>query len=33
VTFTYYPSGHMIYMEKNSFDQLRKDSEKWYTEF
>ena len=32
VTFTYYPSGHMIYMEKSSFDQLRKDAEKWYTE-
>ena len=32
VTFTYYPSGHMIYMEKNSFDQLRKDAEKWYSE-
>ena len=28
--FTYYPSGHMIYMEKDSFDKLRKDAEEWY---
>ena len=28
--FTYYPSGHMIYMEKDSFDKLRKDAEDWY---
>ena len=28
--FTYYHSGHMIYMEKNSFDKFRKDAEKWY---
>ncbi len=27
---TYYPSGHMLYMEKNSFDKFRKDAEKWY---
>lgn len=28
--FTYYPSGHMIYMEKDSFDKFRKDAEDWY---
>ncbi len=28
--FTYYPSGHMIYMDKASFDKFRKDAEKWY---
>lgn len=28
--FTYYPLGHMIYMEKDSFDELRKDAEEWY---
>lgn len=30
VQFTYYPSGHMIYVEKESFDQFRKDAEKWF---
>ena len=29
VSFTYYPSGHMIYMEKESFDKFRKDAEAW----
>lgn len=28
--FTYYPCGHMIYMEKQSFDQFRKDAEAWF---
>ena len=30
VSFTYYPSGHMIYMEKGSFDKFRKDAEAWF---
>ena len=29
LSFTYYPCGHMIYMEQNSFDQFRKDAEAW----
>ena len=28
--FTYYPSGHMIYMHEPSLAQFRKDAEKWY---
>ena len=28
--FTYYPSGHMFYADKASFDQFRKDAEEWY---
>ena len=28
--FTYYPSGHMFYMEKSSFDKFRQDAEKWF---
>ena len=30
LSFTYYPSGHMFYVDKESFDQFRKDAEKWY---
>ena len=30
LSFTYYPSGHMIYMVKDAFDQLRKDAQAWY---
>ncbi|MCR4655791.1 MAG: hypothetical protein K5770_06135 [Lachnospiraceae bacterium] len=28
--FTYYPSGHMFYMEKSSFDKFRQDAEEWF---
>ena len=31
LSFTYYHSGHMIYMEKASFDKFRKDAEAWYS--
>ena len=30
LSFTYYPCGHMIYMEKESFDKFRSDAEEWY---
>jgi carboxypeptidase C (cathepsin A) len=30
LSFTYYPCGHMIYMEQNSFDKFRKDAEAWF---
>ena len=30
LSFTYYPCGHMIYMEQQSFDKFRKDAEAWY---
>ncbi len=30
LSFTYYPSGHMIYIDKASFDKFRSDAEKWY---
>ena len=30
IHFTYYPSGHMIYINKESFDKLRKDAEEFY---
>ena len=30
LTFTYYPSGHMIYMHHPSLEQFRKDAEAWY---
>ena len=30
LSLTYYPCGHMIYMEKNSFDRFRKDAESWF---
>ena len=30
LTFTHYASGHMFYIEKNAFDQFRKDAEEWY---
>ena len=30
LSFTYYPSGHMIYLHEPSLVQFRKDAEKWY---
>ena len=30
LSFTYYPCGHMIYMEKDAFDKFRKDAEAWF---
>ncbi len=30
LSLTYYPCGHMIYMEKASFDKFRMDAESWY---
>lgn len=30
LSITHYPSGHMFYLEKNSFDQFRKDAQDWY---
>ena len=30
ISFTYYESGHMIYMENESFGKFRKDAEAWY---
>jgi carboxypeptidase C (cathepsin A) len=30
LSFTYYPSGHMIYMHHPSLEQFRKDAEAWY---
>jgi len=32
LAITCYPSGHMFYLEKNSYDQFRQDAEKWYLE-
>ena len=32
LSFTYYPSGHMIYMHAPSLEQFRKDAEAWYRE-
>ena len=32
LSFTYYPSGHMIYLHKPSLVQFRKDAESWYGE-
>lgn len=32
VQFTYYPSGHMFYVEKESFDQFREAAEDWFTD-
>ena len=32
LSFTYYPSGHMIYMHQPSLDQFREDAEAWYQE-
>ena len=32
LSFTYYPSGHMIYMHQPSLDQFRTDAEAWYQE-
>ena len=32
LSFTYYPSGHMIYMHQPSLEQFRKDAEAWYQE-
>ena len=30
LSFTYYHSGHMVYMEKESFDKFRRDAEAWF---
>ena len=30
LSFTYYPCGHMIYMEKASFDKFRQDAQAWF---
>lgn len=30
LSFTYYPCGHMIYMEKEAFDKFRRDAEAWF---
>ena len=30
LSFTYYPSGHMFYVDKESFDKFRQDAENWY---
>ena len=30
LSFTYYPSGHMIYLHEPSLAQFRKDAENWY---
>ena len=30
IQFTYYPSGHMIYLHEPSLAQFRKEAEKWY---
>ena len=30
LSFSYYPSGHMFYLEKASFDQFREEAGTWY---
>lgn len=30
LSFTYYPSGHMFYVDKEAFAKFRKDAEEWY---
>ena len=30
ISFSYYPSGHMFYLDKSSFDLFRQEAEKWY---
>ncbi len=30
LSFTYYPAGHMFYLDKESFDKFRKDAEEYY---
>ena len=30
ISFTYYPAGHMFYLDKSSFEQFREYAEKWY---
>lgn len=32
LSFTYYPCGHMIYMQKEAFDKFRRDAEAWYSD-
>ena len=32
LSFSYYPSGHMFYLEKESFDQFRANAEAWFGE-
>ena len=30
ILFSYYPAGHMFYLDKSSFDSFRLEAEKWY---
>lgn len=30
LSFTYYPSGHMVYVDEEAFGQLRQDAEAWF---
>ncbi|WP_196808630.1 S10 family peptidase [Butyrivibrio sp. AC2005] len=30
ISYTFYPSGHMIYMHQPSLEQFRKDAKEWY---
>ena len=30
LSFTYYPAGHMFYLDEESFDKFREDAEDWY---
>ncbi|MCR4741077.1 MAG: hypothetical protein K5886_12570 [Lachnospiraceae bacterium] len=30
LSFTYYPAGHMFYLDKESYSKFRKDAEEWY---
>ena len=30
ISFSYYPAGHMFYLDKSSFDSFRLEAEKWY---
>ena len=30
LSFSYYPAGHMFYLEKTSFDQFREEAGNWY---
>ena len=32
VQITHYPSGHMIYVNKEAFEMFREDAEKWFTD-
>jgi len=30
LSFTYYPSGHMVYLDDDSLVQIRQDAEAWF---